>query len=152
MDNIAGSKSSLGWAVNISVVLLVVLWVFPTFGLLVSSFRTTDQITGSGWWAALFPSEQTERYRVADPDANRIERDVALALRRLFGCAVGDRHGHCRPDDADVVDRAEAAELRLLVQATLVVDDAGHRGELTVEVATGLCHRCHTARVHPRQL
>ena len=74
MDSIAGSKSSLGWAVNISVVLLVALWVFPTFGLLVSSFRTADQISGSGWWASLFPSEQTERFRAADPDENRIER------------------------------------------------------------------------------
>lgn len=93
MDNIAGSKSSLGWAVNISVVLLVVLWVFPTFGLLVSSFRTTDQITGSGWWAALFPSEQTERYRVADPDANRIERDGLFMVEgNLFedGTAIGE--------------------------------------------------------------
>ncbi|MFL4468779.1 carbohydrate ABC transporter permease [Tateyamaria armeniaca] len=93
MDNIAGSKSSLGWAVNISVVLLVALWVFPTFGLLVSSFRTADQISGSGWWAALFPSEQTERYRVADPDDNRVARgDLFVVEGNLFeeGSDVGE--------------------------------------------------------------
>ncbi|MEO0380045.1 MAG: carbohydrate ABC transporter permease, partial [Pseudomonadota bacterium] len=93
MDNIAGSKSSLGWVVNISVVLLVALWVFPTFGLLVSSFRTADQISGSGWWASLFPSEQTERYRVADPDDNRVERgDLFVVEGSLFegGSAIGD--------------------------------------------------------------
>ena len=44
MDNIAGTKSSLTWVVHISVVLLVALWLFPTLGLFVSSFRTTDQI------------------------------------------------------------------------------------------------------------
>ena len=54
MDNIAGSKSSLTWAVHIATAFLVLLWLFPTVGLLVSSFRTADQITGSGWWASLF--------------------------------------------------------------------------------------------------
>ncbi|MGR3540368.1 MAG: carbohydrate ABC transporter permease [Hasllibacter sp.] len=57
MDNIAGSKSSLGWAVHISVVLLVFLWLFPTIGLFVSSFRTADQISSSGWWTALSSQE-----------------------------------------------------------------------------------------------
>jgi alpha-glucoside transport system permease protein len=57
MDNIAGQKSGLTWAVQISVVLLVALWVFPTLGLLVSSFRTGDQITSSGWWASLSTQE-----------------------------------------------------------------------------------------------
>jgi alpha-glucoside transport system permease protein len=84
MDNIAGSKSSLGWAVQISVIALVALWIFPTVGLLVSSFRTTDQISSSGWWAALFPSEQSQRLRVADPGDNRTERDGVYVVEGNF--------------------------------------------------------------------
>jgi alpha-glucoside transport system permease protein len=71
MDNIAGTKSSLTWAVHLSVAFLVLLWIFPTAGLFISSFRTGDQITASGWWKALFPSEQNDQYRAADPDEFR---------------------------------------------------------------------------------
>ncbi len=69
MDNIAGTKSGLTWAVHIAVVFLVLLWIFPTLGLFVSSFRTADQISSSGWWASLFPSEQTLQLRTAGPEA-----------------------------------------------------------------------------------
>ncbi|MDE2792529.1 MAG: carbohydrate ABC transporter permease [Paracoccaceae bacterium] len=58
MDTIAGTKPTLTWAVHISVALLVVLWLFPTVGLFVSSFRTADQISGSGWWSSMFPQER----------------------------------------------------------------------------------------------
>ena len=40
MENIAGTKSSLTWAVHIAVAALVLLWLFPTVGLFVSSFRS----------------------------------------------------------------------------------------------------------------
>ncbi|WGW03032.1 carbohydrate ABC transporter permease [Tropicibacter oceani] len=84
MDNIAGSKSSLTWAVHISVVALVALWLFPTVGLFVSSFRTADQISGSGWWKALFPSEQTLTLRTADPDSQVQQGALYVIEGNLF--------------------------------------------------------------------
>ncbi|PXW70565.1 maltose ABC transporter membrane protein /trehalose ABC transporter membrane protein /sucrose ABC transporter membrane protein [Loktanella sp. PT4BL] len=73
MDAIAGRKPAVVWALNISVVALVALWLFPTLGLLVSSFRTGDQITASGWWSSFLPAEQTIQLRVADPDEARVD-------------------------------------------------------------------------------
>ena len=72
MASIAGTKSSLTWAVQLSTLALVLLWLFPTVGLFVSSFRTVDQINSSGWWASLSAAEQNEVYRAADPDENRV--------------------------------------------------------------------------------
>ena len=80
MDNIAGTKSSLTWAVHISVLALILLWLFPTFGLLVSSFRSADQISTSGWWKAMFPSEQNLVLRAADPDDFRVEHQGAFVV------------------------------------------------------------------------
>jgi len=85
MAAIAGRKSGLTWAVHVSVVLLVALWLFPTLGLFVSSFRTADQIAGSGWWASLFPSVQNEVIRSADPDEARVaEGDHFVVAGNLF--------------------------------------------------------------------
>ncbi len=75
MNNIAGTKSSLVWAVHLSLGLLVLLWLFPTIGLFVSSFRTADQISTSGWWSSLGEVEQNLILRAADPDEYRVERD-----------------------------------------------------------------------------
>lgn len=74
MDNIAGSKSSLTWAVHISVAFLVILWLIPTLGLFVSSFRTVEQISSTGWWKAMFPAEQSIQLRAADPDDFRVQQ------------------------------------------------------------------------------
>ncbi len=68
MDNIAGRKSGLSWAVNLSVIFLVLLWLFPTAGLFVSSFRSSDQISANGWWQSMFATEQNVTLRTADPD------------------------------------------------------------------------------------
>ncbi|SNR97916.1 carbohydrate ABC transporter permease [Antarctobacter heliothermus] len=84
MDNIAGHKSSLTWAVHISVVLLVALWLFPTVGLFVSSFRTADQIASSGWWNAMFPTEQSLTLRTADPDAQVQQGGIYVIEGNLF--------------------------------------------------------------------
>ncbi len=84
MDNIAGTKSSLTWAVHISVAVLVALWLFPTVGLFVSSFRTADQISTSGWWKSLFPSEQNLTIRSAAPDTQVQDGPLFVIEGNLF--------------------------------------------------------------------
>ncbi len=85
MDNIAGKKSGLTWAVHLATLLLVLLWLFPTVGLLVSSFRTADQISSSGWWASLFPTERNVVMRAADPDDFRVaDGDLFVVSGNLF--------------------------------------------------------------------
>lgn len=84
MENIAGQKSTLVWVTNISLALLVMLWLFPTVGLLVSSFRTGEQISGSGWWRALSSQEQQNSpIRVAG-DVTR-DGDLYVIEGALFG-------------------------------------------------------------------
>ena len=80
MDNIAGRKSGLSWAVNLSVLALVVLWLIPTLGLLVSSVRDRDQIAATGWWMTPVPVEMTFRIRVAAPDDQR-ETDAGFVVQ-----------------------------------------------------------------------
>ncbi len=85
MDSIAGTKSSLVWVVHLSVVFLLLLWLFPTIGLFVSSFRTADQITTSGWWASLGEVEQNLILRASDPDDFRKQQgDLYVVKGNLF--------------------------------------------------------------------
>lgn len=80
MDNIAGQKSSLVWAVNLSLIALVLLWLFPTAGLLVSSFRTGDQIATSGWWKSMVASEQNLTLRTA-PSGEQVEQNGKFTIQ-----------------------------------------------------------------------
>jgi alpha-glucoside transport system permease protein len=36
-------------------ILLMVIWLIPTLGLAINSFRPGDVASGSGWWTAIFP-------------------------------------------------------------------------------------------------
>lgn len=84
MDNIAGVKSRLTWAVNLSVLCLVLLWTIPTFGLLVSSFRDRDQISTSGWWTSLSASERNLTLRAAAPETAVADENGWLISGNLF--------------------------------------------------------------------
>jgi alpha-glucoside transport system permease protein len=47
-------KGRRSWFSIIVMAFLCVLWTIPTLGLLVTSFRSRDDIVNSGWWTAVF--------------------------------------------------------------------------------------------------
>src|SRR5690242_14179053 len=57
---------------NIVLVVICLAWTIPTLGLLVSSFRTRDDIAASGWWTVLPHQEWTTVQTLTLP------RDTAL--------------------------------------------------------------------------
>jgi len=68
------TRSPLGWAVHLSVILLVVIWTLPTAGLFISSLRDKDQLAVSGWWTAMSRSERNDVVRAPAADA-QVEHD-----------------------------------------------------------------------------
>lgn len=81
---IAGKKPLLTWAVHFSVLVLVLLWLFPTAGLFVSSFRSADQILSSGWWNALSSQTQNMMIRTQGSDAQRQNGALYIIEGNLF--------------------------------------------------------------------
>ena len=126
MDNIAGTKSSLTWAVHISVALLVALWLFPTVGLLVSSFRTSDQIATSGWWKAAFPSEQNLIIRADAPESQIQEGDLYVIEGDLFEPGI-EVTVSVYGVSSRAIDVFVANEVGALVKGgDIIVSSAGH--------------------------
>ncbi|TDL90960.1 carbohydrate ABC transporter permease [Meridianimarinicoccus aquatilis] len=96
MGTIAGQKSGLSIATNVAVVAMVLIWLIPTVGLLVSSFRDRDQISVSGWWQAPFSVELTFRARagvdgVKDGDDWVVTGNIfeAPEVQEAFGTGAG---------------------------------------------------------------
>lgn len=44
--------------VNLALIILTIIWIVPTVGLLVSSFRPGFLLSRTGWWTAFFPPYQ----------------------------------------------------------------------------------------------
>ncbi len=137
MNDIAGTRPALRWVVHASVVMLVVLWVFPTLGLLVSSFRTADQIATNGWWKALFPSEQNLTLRSAAPDTQVEENGLYVIEGNLFDAgseATISRWG-VSSRAVDAFAPGETAELRR--GGTITVDAVGNYRMENTEAFSG---------------
>jgi alpha-glucoside transport system permease protein len=70
---------------HLSLLLLVVLWTFPTAGLLISSLRDKDQLAVSGWWTALTTSESQAVTRLPTADT-QVQKDGKWVITgNVFG-------------------------------------------------------------------
>ena len=76
-----------GLLVRIVLILLVILWTVPTFGLLISSLRDPDQLRVSGWWTTLQTTTRSERGRT-DLASAQVEQDGTYVITgNVFGGA-----------------------------------------------------------------
>ncbi|WP_282151985.1 carbohydrate ABC transporter permease [Ruegeria atlantica] len=137
MSDIAGTKPALRWVVHASVLFLVVLWVVPTLGLLISSFRTADQIATSGWWRSLFPSEQNLTLRSAAPETQVLENGMYVIEGNLFddGTKATISKWGVSSRAVDAFSPGETAELRK--GGTITVDAKGNYRMENPEEFTG---------------
>lgn len=130
MDNIAGRKSALSIVTNVSVFLIVVIWLIPTVGLFVSSFRDRDQISASGWWQSPFPVELTARGRTgteSTPDG-----DLFVVTGNIFDDAEAQAAFPEGAGDLVAFGTRGAAPTAFAAGATAQIDEDNPLETLTV--------------------
>jgi alpha-glucoside transport system permease protein len=53
-----GNPANAGWFTRVALIIICFLWIVPTIGLFVTSWRTVDDANSTGWWTVFFhPSE-----------------------------------------------------------------------------------------------
>lgn len=152
MDNIAGTKSGLQWATHLAVAGLVVLWLIPTIGLFVSSFRDRDQISASGWWQTPFASEQVGRTGRLDGEAAVREGGAYVVRGNIFADGLADLEGDLvafgdsgrAPTQFAVGELAEVGDGQ-----TLLVEESGDYVFTSVEEITRAPRIYYAADVPP---
>lgn len=137
MDNIAGSKPTLTWLTSLATLALVLMWLFPTVGLFVSSFRTADQIASSGWWSSL-STQQAQNPAIRIEGTEFQDGDLFVIEGQLFdrdgveivawGWSSRDPEGFAPGDTAELSrDRTMTVEADGSFRFTAVESQEGAR-------------------------
>ena len=64
--------------------LFVIAWIVPTFGLFISSLRDKDVLAISGWWTSFTTTEVNEIYRTKGKEDQIKEGDYYFIKSKLF--------------------------------------------------------------------
>ena len=64
--------------------IFVIAWIAPTFGLFISSLRDKDVLAISGWWTSFTTTEVNEIYRTEGKDAQVKEGDYYFIKSNLL--------------------------------------------------------------------
>ena len=87
--------------VNGALILMVVVWLIPTIGLLVSSFRTRFDIQTSGWWT-IFPHKEWETTKTIVIPTD-LDRNGVMTIEGAQGTFDEFRAGVVTGDDKQLV-------------------------------------------------
>ncbi len=87
--------------VNLTLAMLVIAWLLPTIGLLVSSFRTQFDIQTSGWWS-IFPHREYVKMEEF-PIPEGLDRNGVMNIRGATGTFEQFREGVTAPDGSRLI-------------------------------------------------
>jgi len=76
-------------AAHTALLVLVLLWTFPTAGLMISSVRDKQQLNISGWWTALVTTDRNEVKRLPKADAQVKENGKFVISGEIFKPGTG---------------------------------------------------------------
>ena len=71
--------------------LFVIIWIIPTFGLFISSLRDKDLLAISGWWTSLTTTEINEIHRMSGMTSQIQEGDYYIIKGKLFKNSAGKK-------------------------------------------------------------
>jgi alpha-glucoside transport system permease protein len=83
--------------VNLTLLLLIIIWTIPTIGIFVSSFRHRDDIATSGWWM-LFPHREWRAVREIKPSEAGLDPNSVMEIEGTTGTFEEFRAGIETPD------------------------------------------------------
>ncbi len=71
--------------------LFVIIWIMPTFGLFISSLRDKDLLAISGWWTSLTTTKVNEIYRMEGMENQTQQEDYFIITGQLFDNDTGKK-------------------------------------------------------------
>jgi alpha-glucoside transport system permease protein len=83
--------------VDVTLLLLVLIWTIPTLGIFVSSFRHRDKIATTGWWS-IFPHRDWQQVRVIDVTQLGLDPNAEMEIEGATGTFDEFRLGVETPD------------------------------------------------------
>lgn len=93
------SQKKLGkFFVNLSLLLLVIIWTVPTLGIFISSFRNRDKIDTTGWWN-VFPHREWQPVSELDPKTLGLDPNGIMEIEGVRGTFEEFRTGIETPDE-----------------------------------------------------
>ena len=72
--------------------IFVIIWIVPTFGLFISSFRDKDLLATSGWWTSLTTTQVNEIYRTAKSESQIQKNDNYYIKGNIFDNDSGKKN------------------------------------------------------------
>lgn len=70
--------------VNLTLLILVIIWTAPTLGIFISSFRNRDKIDTTGWWN-VFPHRKWQTVSKLDPKTLNLDPNGVMVIEGVSG-------------------------------------------------------------------